>query len=214
MAGAAGSSGAGAGGIGGSGGEGGAAASAGVAGVGGSGGAADASLDAPDAGLVCAPIPAAEAGTGDAGAEAGVPDAAITQWRDWDANACAPCPARNVVCADLVGVDATFDAVTRQLRLVLAPGTAEVVSATVTVDWDGFAADGGFASGTASATLTVDRDVLTADLAGQVPDGVYALRSIQVEIDDACGARSTVGNFGYFNELLEGGTVINLHCEV
>ena len=187
-----------------SGGSGGSAGSGGAAGSGGTGGTAgtggDAGAGGSDAGLICDPMP------GDAGA-----DAMVSQWRDWAANACKACPTKAVTCAQLEGVGFSFDPTTKLLTLTVAPGVAEVVSGDVSFDWDALAADGGYNNGSVQAVaLSVDKNTLTASLTGQVPDGVYALYSIQVNLTDACGTVTSETDFKQAD--VDAGT-LNIYCE-
>ena len=192
-----GSDGAGPGGSGGSGGSDG-AGSGGTGGTAGTGG--DAGAGGSDAGLICDPMP------GDAGA-----DAMVSQWRDWAANACKACPTKAVTCAQLEGVGFSFDPTTKLLTLTVAPGVAEVVSGDVSFDWDALAADGGYNNGSVQAVaLSVDKNTLTASLTGQVPDGVYALYSIQVNLTDACGTVTSETDFKQAD--VDAGT-LNIYCE-
>jgi hypothetical protein len=184
----------------------------GTGGTGGSAGAVDASddgADATDSGPLCPDVPAGDSGVAGAG-----PDATIGQWRDWATATCQPCPAREIECGDLEGA-ATFDTATKVLRIQLAPGIAQLVSARLVISaFDGTYPDGGNIDAQATATFTVDENTLTADLSAQVPDGVDFVQSIELELDDACGLQSTVGPLWSYPEVpADSATIINIYCE-
>lgn len=194
------------GGVGGSGGSGGATggsagtagATGGTAGTGGaSGGSAGTGGSAgADAGLTC---------TGDAG----------SQWRDWAANACKPCPASSVSCTDFTGSSASYDLKSRKLELVLAPGLTEIVSASLSASWSALGSDGGVLTGTISGlAFAVSKNTLSADLSPQVPAAdATTVYSIVVKVTDACGAQSTLQLKPLDAQNADGGTTLNVFCE-
>ncbi|HMR08002.1 MAG TPA: hypothetical protein PKA88_19605, partial [Polyangiaceae bacterium] len=138
-------------------------------------------------------------------------DTSITQWRDWAANACKQCPTSPVLCSQLTGTSSTFDPVTKLLTLVVAPGVAEVLSGTVSFDWDALASDGGLINGSVTnAPLTVDKNALSIDLKGKVPDGVFSLYSMSVDLTDACGTVTSENSFKQSG--VDAGT-LNIYCE-
>jgi hypothetical protein len=167
-------------------------ASGGSAGTGGSAGADAGS----DAGLTC---------TGDAG----------SQWRDWAANACKPCPASSVSCADFTGSSASYDLKSRKLELVLAPGLTEIVSASLSASWSALGSDGGVLTGTISGlAFAVSKNTLSADLSPQVPAAdATTVYGIVVKVTDACGAQSTLQLKPLDAQNADGGTTLNVFCE-
>ncbi len=215
----------------------------GTAGTGGAGGMdASAGAGGMDAGLVCSPMldldggvdgSAADASALDGGAadgsaadasalDGGAADGSaadsgdgggtVYKWRDWANNACRDCPATTVGCTDFEGAS-TFDPATRILTLELAPGTADIISGTVGLLWQGPLADGGSitSSFTNAVPFTVDKNTLTADFSAEVPANFTSISSIGMELHDACGATD-------YPPLMhavmpEAGTVLPVYCE-
>ncbi|MCC6898508.1 MAG: hypothetical protein IT377_06015 [Polyangiaceae bacterium] len=176
-------------------GSGGTAGSGGNAGSGGASGGAAGVGGSSDGGLTC---------PGDAG----------SQWRDWAATACKPCPATKVVCKDFTGSGASWNVAARKLTLVLGPGLTEVASATLSATWSVLGADGGTLTGTiTNAAFTVDKNTLTVDLSADIPAASASnLYGIWVKVTDACGEQSTLKLMHFNSSTTDAGTM-NVFCE-
>ncbi len=180
--GSAGAGGAEAGGAGGSSGEGpdGSAGAGGSSGGAGSGGTVgDASTGDADAGFVCDPVPGADGGM-------------VSRWRDWAQGVCEECPAVPLNCDEFDPVKSMLDTSSRMLRIELLPGKAEIVSASISFDYQANGPDGEVQD----FPLTVSQNVLQADLSGAIPLGVLAVWVSGLKLLDACGKVTMVTDFG------------------
>jgi hypothetical protein len=101
------------------------------------------------------------------------------------------------------------------LTFTLAPGVAELVSASVRFRWHALDEEGGSVLGDVNdEPLSVDQNTLSVDLSGQIPEGVWRIDSIVLNMRDACGTETTMDDFLFSNDLdLDAGSVINIFCE-
>ena len=141
-------------------------------------------------------------------------DAAIGQWRDWAARACAVCPGPQFSCTNAFPNGFLFDQTLQRLTFTLAPGLADVVSGTVSVYWEAFEADGGFVSGNATVPVLVSENTIVADLLGHVHAKLATLSVGALDYLDGCGTQATISTFRVQAlQQPDAGPTVNLFCE-
>jgi hypothetical protein len=113
------------------------------------------------------------------------------QWRDFAAGACKACPGAYLGCNQLIGGGASFDLASRVLTLHVAPGLAQVVSASLQANLNYALPDGGFSSPTRTVQGTPQRNAITFDLAPFIPGTLTSMYNGYVTVTDACGSVST-----------------------
>ncbi len=170
------------------GGTGGSAGSGGSAGgTGGSAGSGGGTGGSGGGALVCEPRfdpgAAGAAGTTDGGPNG-------YKWRDWANQACADCVGTTLGCADFDEFTSSYDRTTRRLTIVLKPGLAELVEATLEhVHWYD-EANGG--EEYAYLPMQISGNTLTVELPSTIPTSASRLSLITLAVTDACGVSSSI----------------------
>jgi hypothetical protein len=172
-------------------------------------------------------VPPADTGTdappvADSGPDAPMPGCGAGEWYDPTAESCRTCPADAVDCSQLIGPpDPVFDPATGVLTVQVPPSAAEIVSGTWSARVDSVDGMGMFMTETASGTLGVDENVLTADLgaATTATTGDYRYVNTDIVLTDRCGTTSTIddltpeGGLGFDLEPADGGPpAISYRC--
>mgnify|MGYP007127636408 FL=1 len=116
----------------------------------------------------------------------------VSRWRDWAQGVCEECPAVPLNCDEFDPVKSMLDTSSRMLRIELLPGKAEIVSASISFDYQANGPDGEVQD----FPLTVSQNVLQADLSGAIPLGVLAVWVSGLKLLDACGKVTMVTDFG------------------
>jgi hypothetical protein len=170
-------------------------------------GPADVVADTTEGGLECSPR--------EAGAEGG------GTWRDFAAGVCKACPTSPLSCTDLLGPPTSvFDTRTGIATIHLAPGRAEIVSGTWTLNYQG-ETEGGSIVGTTTVAFQVNGNTLTANVKQAITDPVDSVSRVHesdILLDDACGVRHQASNSGSsldFSLTSDGGeTLFTARCLV
>jgi hypothetical protein len=172
-----------------------------------------------------------DSGTKDSGGDAGWCGAgtqsdggsicAVNQWENSEAGACVACPSATFACAALArpgdgGIGVASPAFTKSaghLLAQLAPGTAQIVSGTVTVPLSECNGAGPSAvdGGTVTLPIAVSGDILDAYIdGGSVPEDFEPCGILTYTLTDACCGAHTVQVTSYFND---GNDSTNSFCD-
>lgn len=155
----------------------------------------DASTEDGGGNFVCDPVPGPDGGK-------------VSRWRNWANGVCKDCPAATLHCDDFDPVDSSLDTSSRLLRIELLPGKSEIVSASISFEYEAAGPNGSVQD----VPMTVSQNVLQADLSGTLPIGVQGVWAIELKLLDACGKETIVTDFGIgmpsgpTNDIL-------IHCE-